>query len=358
MTDNCKEKVSIIVPVYNSELYLKSCVDSLINQRYADIEIILVDDGSKDNSGKLCDEFKEKNEKIVVIHKENGGTSTAKNLGIENAKGKWIVFVDSDDYVDDNYVDHLIENAISLNSDFVASGFEINYSKDNYSVPVGFPDEKAIFKDTELKDGIYTIDLYSLLNVDVCKIYKKTILIENNIRFDKKLNTGEDLVFNCEYLKYVHKIVLLSEISYHYIRRDEVSLVNLYRSNMIEMVKQCNQARYELYNFYDMLKGKYEQIYAKSYIGYMSSCVPNMYRRDCKITKLEKCNSIKQIMYDDKLQYFIKIYNSDQSFVNKLFVNMCKRKNVKLFLHTYSLFFFFRYNLEPVYRKIRRKIIY
>ena len=94
------EKISIIIPVYNVEKYLRRCLNSIINQTYKDIEIILVDDGSTDNSGKICDEYKEKDNRIVVIHKENGGLSDARNAGIDIAKGKYIGFIDSDDFAD------------------------------------------------------------------------------------------------------------------------------------------------------------------------------------------------------------------------------------------------------------------
>ena len=101
--------VSIVVPVYKIENVLHYCIDSILNQIYEDFELILVDDGSPDNSGKICDEYAKKENRIKVIHKENGGVSSARNCGIDAAKGKYICFVDSDDYVNKNYLEILIK---------------------------------------------------------------------------------------------------------------------------------------------------------------------------------------------------------------------------------------------------------
>ena len=102
-----KDLISIIVPIYNVEKYIKKCIDSIINQTYTNLEIILVDDGSPDNCGKICDKYKEKDDRIKVIHKKNGGLSDARNAGIDIATGEYITFIDSDDYVAENYIEVL-----------------------------------------------------------------------------------------------------------------------------------------------------------------------------------------------------------------------------------------------------------
>lgn len=102
-----KDKISIVVPIYNVETYLKECIDSILNQTYSNIEVILVDDGSTDNSGKMCDQYKMQDNRICVLHKENGGLSDARNVGINQAKGKYIAFVDSDDVVADDMIEYL-----------------------------------------------------------------------------------------------------------------------------------------------------------------------------------------------------------------------------------------------------------
>ena len=116
--------VSVIVPIYKVENYLKQCVDSLICQKYSNLEVILVDDGSPDGCGKICDEYKEKDSRIIVIHKENGGISSARNAGLEIAKGEYIVFIDSDDYVSDSFIYEMVEEMEkSVETDLIITSY-------------------------------------------------------------------------------------------------------------------------------------------------------------------------------------------------------------------------------------------
>lgn len=124
-----KDLISVIVPVYNVENYIKFCVDSLLNQTYKNIEIILVDDGSKDSSGSICDYYKKKDDRVVVFHKNNGGLSDARNYGMEKARGKYIAFIDSDDYIDLNYFEKLIENMKFTNAEIVSASKILEYPR-------------------------------------------------------------------------------------------------------------------------------------------------------------------------------------------------------------------------------------
>lgn len=111
------ELISVIVPIYNTSKYLSKCIDSIINQTYKNLEIILVNDGSTDNSLDICNKYKLIDSRIIIINKDNGGLSSAKNIGLDNHKGRYIAFIDSDDYVDNNFIGELYNNLISTNSD-------------------------------------------------------------------------------------------------------------------------------------------------------------------------------------------------------------------------------------------------
>lgn len=127
-----QELISVIIPIYNVEKYLKKCIDSIINQTYKNLEIILVDDGSPDNCGKICDEYAKKDQRIRVIHKKNGGLSDARNAGIDIAKGKYIAFVDSDDYVEKEYIEIMYKELKKNNVKIVQCG--INKISDNEEI--------------------------------------------------------------------------------------------------------------------------------------------------------------------------------------------------------------------------------
>lgn len=125
-------KISVIIPVYNTESTLHKCVDSILNQSYEDWELLLIDDGSKDHSAFICDEYAQQDKRIKVFHKENGGVSSARNIGIDNAEGKWITFIDSDDWVERNYLSNLYQND---ENDIVASYYVAEGWKEWVSAP-------------------------------------------------------------------------------------------------------------------------------------------------------------------------------------------------------------------------------
>lgn len=186
------KKISIIIPVYNVEHYLSRCIDSVLNQSYTDFEILLINDGSTDNSGNICDEYSHKDCRIQVFHQENGGVSAARNKGIMNANGYWISFIDADDWIEKDSLGKILNNGEINDIDFTIAKMYIHKTNDtlkgqynvkNYS-------SKQIFNGIEL-----TIkENYS--RGSVCGvIYKRSFLIDNNIYFPHKLKNGEDTMF-------------------------------------------------------------------------------------------------------------------------------------------------------------------
>ena len=201
-----KDLITIIIPVYNVEQYLNRCVDSIINQTYNNLEIILVDDGSTDNSGKICDEYALKDKRIKVIHKENAGVSLARNAGIDVAKGEYIGFIDSDDYIEPDMYEYLYNLMIENNSDIsCCNNFDIVNNKCILST--NFPREGVLSLNEILEDSGWGFTI-------VTKLFnKKTI---NNIRFDRNLAIGEDFLFCFEVFKNSKKIIFKNKAKYYY----------------------------------------------------------------------------------------------------------------------------------------------
>lgn len=201
-------KISVIVPVYNAEEYLHRCVDSIFAQTFADFELLLIDDGSKDNSGAICDEYAAKDSRVRVFHKENGGVSSARNMGLDNAKGEWICFVDSDDWVEKEYLEVLYQDG---KFDFVTCYWTIlNCETFQSTIPeskeyVGILNVKSFFD-----NNIHR------LSCPVCRLYNKSIILEHNIRFDQKMSFAEDALFNITYFLNVKSVKQTSDILYNY----------------------------------------------------------------------------------------------------------------------------------------------
>lgn len=201
------ELVSVVVPVYNVERYIRRCVISLIEQDYKNIEIVLVDDGSPDASSQIIDELSEMDDRILALHKPNGGVSSARNAGIEASHGKWVMFVDGDDWVDSDYVSYFLslvehdKSAVGFNlANHVEEGAEANSSDSQVSV---IPAETAI-------EWIYSDKIFvAVWN----KIYRADLL--NVVRFSEDIWYGEGMLFNIEVLQHVDTVAVGNRPVYH-----------------------------------------------------------------------------------------------------------------------------------------------
>ena len=203
-----QELVSIIVPIYNVEQYIEKGVKSLLNQDYSNVEIILVDDGSPDNSGKIIDELAQTDNRIVVIHKENGGVSSARNAGIEASKGKFLMFVDGDDYVDSDYVSYFV--ALLSNT-----GLKLGYNKINYSNDMATKASCDGFNIISVEKAMEYIYLGDVFVAVWNKIYDADFIKQNNIRFNEEIWYGEGMLFNIQCLSITDKVVVCSKNVYH-----------------------------------------------------------------------------------------------------------------------------------------------
>lgn len=221
--------LTIIVPVYNAEKYLHRCVDSLLAQdlNSEEYEIILVDDGSKDDSARICDEYSEEYSHIKTIHKTNGGLSSARNAALDMARGAYVMFVDADDDVVDGSVAPVLKRALSDSPDMLYYGYNI-ISGDNVSEPNwrSVYDEGRVYsgKDYLLTDG----DVGSIWKA----LYRRSLLERLHLRFCLGI-THQDVVFNMEFLPFVDKLMFIDKVVYNYYINDE-SLTHTYSLKKIE----------------------------------------------------------------------------------------------------------------------------
>ena len=238
--------ISIIIPVYNSELYLEKCLDSIIGQTYKQIEIICVDDDSTDDSLDILNKYAAMDDRIKVIHKKNEGVSIARNTGLDNAKGDYILFVDSDDWIEKSTCEIALQNLVEQNADLVLWSY-IRERKEESKKKVIF-DKDIVFSEEEVRKnlhrrmiGIIDDELAYPENADaLCtvwgKLYKRSIILRYNIKFYdiRKIGTYEDGLFNLFYLQYVKKAVFLDQYLYHYRRTNNISITESYDENLIQ----------------------------------------------------------------------------------------------------------------------------
>ncbi|HOV37303.1 MAG TPA: glycosyltransferase family 2 protein [Spirochaetales bacterium] len=254
-------EVSIIVPVYNVEKYIHRCVDSILAQTFTDFECILIDDGSPDNCPAICDEYAQKDSRVKVIHQKNAGVSAARNVGLEAATGKWIGFVDSDDWIENNYIYELID----FNADLVISGYK-EYVKNKLFIRTYkylFLKKNEFFRYFDFFRN--TQDLNYILHSPISKLYKKEILLENNIFFDKRISLGEDYIFNLQYFLKCENIIIKPFSSYNYNRIDNSlsNVLSLTKEKIINLLYIVDYTKnYVINNIYIINK---KQSYEKYY---------------------------------------------------------------------------------------------
>ena len=231
-------KISIVIPIYNSAEYLDKCIESVLNQTYKNIEIILIDDGSQDSSGEMCDKYAEKDDRIVVLHKSNEGISKARNSGIELAKGEYIMFVDSDDWVDEDICSLLLEAIIKNNVQSSMCSYVREYPQN--SIPKEIYHEDLVWSHFDFQRrlcGLTNEELGKPENLDCYnamwgKLYPTSAVKEIKLVDLKLIGSSEDLLFNLEAFNNIEDIIYINSPLYHYRKRESSSITTTYRPKL------------------------------------------------------------------------------------------------------------------------------
>lgn len=248
-----EDLISIIVPIYNAEKYIEKCIESILSQTYKNLEIILIDDGSPDKCGDICDKYAKEDKRIKVIHKKNEGVSVARNIGIDTSNGKWIAFIDADDWIEKEYICDLINKAKEQNADIALCTYNRVTGKNiekinNVSKKKEFNAEEYLIMALNPQTGFG----YSWI-----KLFKKSII--KDTRFDGSLLVAEDALFNIQISKNMNKAVALSENLYNY-RNNENSVVkkfdDKYADKYLNAMKKNKKYIFENYQK-DSIKQSY-----------------------------------------------------------------------------------------------------
>ncbi len=249
------ETVSVIVPVYNVELYLKKCLDSLLSQTYKEFELVLVDDGSTDNCGNICDDYKKRDVRIKVIHKKNGGLISAWKTGVINARNELIMFVDSDDWVDPTIIERLVGEYKKTNADIVCCSYYHEFS--DKSVPDHHSVLDGVYQKEDIRDKIFPVlindgnPLSRGIRISRWgKLLKKNLLEKNLHWVDERITIGEDMNIMFPVIVEADCISILnSEYLYHY-RANEESIMKKVSNKMFEKSVLLYEKEREIANYY------------------------------------------------------------------------------------------------------------
>lgn len=305
--------ISVIVPAYNVENVLHYCIDSILNQTYKDFELILVDDGSTDKSGKVCDEYTKKDFRVRVFHKENGGVSSARNFGIDNAKGEYICFIDSDDYVNEDYLESLIrtKNKYPESGNIWCCFTTVNsYGRNPQNSNCIKSDKDCVEFD---RSQIMTLHEKWLDAGPVCKLYSKEVIVKNRIRFNESISLGEDLIFNFEYLDKTNDQIIVKNVSlYNYVQTSDESLSTKYYPNLFEIYKHNNKIMWRYIDSWGCDDEQKQSFYNSCFFLY-ERVLENTYHKDSDCVHRIRYNN--EILKSDE---FSKALHKSNCYINPI----------------------------------------
>lgn len=234
-----KPKVSVIIPVYNAEKFIERCISSVLDQSFTSFELILVNDGSTDGSGEICERLAQNNKKISYYSKKNGGASSARNHALHFANGEFVTFIDSDDHISKNYLSELLKAQAETDADWTACSYRnFNNAKSSYRGNVAEWNKDIYVSGDKVKKLLASKVLACpsgkrALASSTCKLYRRSILVDNDLRFDEKLMTCEDQMFNLRYVEYIKSFKYIYKYLY-YRNVNDGSLFTGFRPHMLK----------------------------------------------------------------------------------------------------------------------------
>ena len=321
-----QDLISIIVPIYNVEQYLEKCIESILNQTYQNLEIILVEDGSSDRCGKICDEYAQKDKRIKVIHKENGGLSDARNVGIKSATGTLIGFVDSDDYIAENMYEMLYNDLKKYDADIAICDFQKVAENENILADL-IPQKEEAVRILDKKDALYLlIEGNEIKTAAWNKLYKTCLFID--IEYPKG-RVIEDRATTYRLFDKANTIVMNKKVGYFYVQREE-SIYHQVNPILLTDWIQANNERYEdLSRNYPELNN----VLILDRLILISNCIKLFYEYHMKELKLMEILKEEYIFYK---KYYKEYQKELKKYIHK---NFSKQERLKLRFEFVLLYF-------------------
>lgn len=329
-------KISFIIPIYNVETYIKHCLESVVNQTLKEVEIILVNDGTEDNSIKNIREYIGNDSRIKLINKQNGGVSSARNRALDEAKGEYILFVDSDDYIENNMAEVMYNCAISNKVDIVMCGYNRidNDKKTSISPPIK---SNIIYSNKEIKNIISYGDNSTIWYV-WRNLYKREIIEKNNIRFNESVKIGEDSCFNLNTFLSSNSIISINKFLYNYRKNNNSLTQGKYNKDLGNSIISQYIEKLSIYNKYNLHEDTYKSLYLSFITHSMNTMINNIYNSNSE----NKIKEIKELRNGELIKNainnisIIKIIQSNYPIGIKLRTILIKYKKYKILNSIYG----------------------
>ena len=339
--DNTKPLISIIMPVYKVEKFLMKAVNSILNQSFKDFELYLVDDGSPDKSGEICDDLAILDERVKVIHQENGGAYKARNAALKKVIGKYVCFFDSDDHLENNMLSDMYNLAENNDADLVISGFYIDtYTSNKEYFTMNY---EPVLKDEDVKKGSdvsvyndknsFRKDAYKQFEVNMFyspwnKLYKLDYIKKYNLTFPETYR--DDFPFVVSFIKDVEKVVYTKNKYYHFIRKREESETQKYVKNLYDKREEEHRLVIDLYKYWGLYDDPVShQMISVRYLDRLIECMINLYNKNSTLTDEERENEIERYLNNENVAECLK-YAKPKKLYHKLMYMPLEKKSVPL----------------------------
>lgn len=322
-------KISVIMPVYKVEKFIRKCLDSLLAQTLTEWELFAVDDGSTDKSGAICDEYAAKDSRITVIHKENGGAPSARNAAIPKAQGEYLYFMDSDDWAEPNMFEEMYALAKKHNAQLVVAGYYIEtYFSDTkfYSQEQSLP-SRVFENQKDFRNYAYKMFDKNLLYVPWNKLFLREYVVNNGITF--KNTFWDDFPFNLDVIKDVERVVLTENKYYHFMRARKESETAKYRPDMYEKREEEHVWMLTLYKYWGHEDEKSREMIHRRYIERVIGCIENVTNDACMLSVKEKKERIKMMINAKPTRVALK-YAKPNTLMMRIMLFPVKIKSIEL----------------------------
>ncbi|MBO7689364.1 MAG: glycosyltransferase family 2 protein [Clostridia bacterium] len=285
-------KVSVIMPVYGVEDYVGGAIESIQNQTLTDWELFCVDDGSKDRSGDVCDAYAEEDDRIRVIHKENGGAPSARNVAIDQAQGEYLYFCDADDWAEPTMLEDMVRIADENRSQLVVAGF---YIDTYYSDTEKFTQEQCVPSrvfagQRDFREHAHELFDQNLLYTPWNKLFLADYIKKNQLYFPQTF--WDDFPFNLSVVRDIERVAVTEKKYYHFIRKREESETARYRDDMYEKREEEDGWMKELYQYWGLMTPEVREFLDRRYIERLIGCVENLTNWNCTLPRSEKMREI------------------------------------------------------------------
>lgn len=345
-------KISIIMPVYKVEEYVGKAIESILAQTFSDWEFLIVDDGTPDKSGEICEEYAAKDSRIKVYHKENGGAPSARNLAIEKAVGKYMYFMDSDDWAEPQMLGDMYALAERDNAQLVVAGYYIDtyYSDTDYRTDNQTEAAAVYATAEEFRKNAYRLFDKNLLYTPWNKLYRSDYILENNIRFKKTM--WDDFPFNLDVIRDISRVTVTDKQYYHFIRKRAESETAAYRPNMYEKREQEHDWMVELYKAWGIDDENSMEFLARRYVERFVGCVENLTNPKCSLSYKEKRETVKEMFSNGRIGEMLRRARPRSTYMKLLLIPI-RMKNITLTLLEGKAISFVKCHNTKIFAKLK-----